>query len=92
VASYGKSRKRFGYRNAMLFVSVSTTWTRSNLVPTDTTDKLSCQEFASLHPPTYISAFILQLVRLYFLSVVFTRISYRLQNLFWDEGFILDEP
>jgi hypothetical protein len=71
----------------------ASTWTRGGLVPTDTTGPIACQEFASSHP-LYVSAFTLlqSLLAFTFLKQYHARIGYRLQTLFWDGSFTLEQP
>ena len=60
-------------------------------MPNRTTDKSSCREFVSSHP-LYVSALIsYNLCASTFLEQFLDRIGYRLQNIFWDEDFTLDE-
>jgi hypothetical protein len=74
-------------------VNASTTWTRGGLVPTDTKGKIACQEFVYSHPSLRFRITLLQsLLAFTFLEWYHARIGYRLQNLFWDEGFTLDQP
>jgi hypothetical protein len=52
-------------------VSASTTWTRRDLVPTDTTGLIMCQEFAFSHPCLHFCIYShAMLACLYFPSVV----------------------
>jgi hypothetical protein len=80
VASQEVPRKRYCDRYAILFVSASIMWTRDIFVEsTNTTNKLSCREFASHHPFLYVSAFnTCNLCVFIFLVQYIVRISYRL--------------